>query len=124
MIPYSQRKVIGIGLGIGLVLRELYLIQFELGEDKSASNNCPHLLTSQLTWAHTNALLQRCAAIEADLVMMDIPGPSATRPAKSAIVQAHSANNQEAESEDDEARPSKSKGNTRKKAEKVAGYVN
>jgi hypothetical protein len=121
MVPYSQRKVMGIGLGIGLVLRELYLIQFELGEDKSASKNCPHLLTSQLTWAHTNALLQRCAAIEADLVMMEIPGPPASRPANSANVQSFPPDNRDTGSEEEELRPKKSKEKTRKNAEKVAG---
>jgi hypothetical protein len=122
MVPYSQRKVIGIGLAIGLVLRDLYHIQFELGEDKSSSSSCPHLLTSQLTWEHANALLQRCAAIEADLVMIEVPGPRSPTPAKSADVRLVLPEDPDG-SENEEPLPKKSKGNTRKKGDNVAGYV-
>lgn len=121
IVPYSQRKVMGIGLAVGLVLRDLYLIQFELGEDTPASINCPHLLSSQLTWAHANVLLQRCTAIQADLVAMDLPEPP--RCTKSANEESVSTEDLDGVSENEELIQKKSKGNTRKKAEKVAGLV-
>ena len=71
MIAYPQDQVLLVCLGIGLVLRDLNVIQFELvdGDDvpQDIDPAIKHLLKSKLEWAHTQVLLPICSTIAEDL---------------------------------------------------------
>jgi hypothetical protein len=71
MVAYPQSRVLVVCLGIGMLLRDLHAIQFELGnEDEESSTLDPamtHLRKSKLDWAHAQVLSQMCLAIAADL---------------------------------------------------------
>lgn len=59
-----------ICLGIGLVLRDLRIHQFELGEDSSDEHldaTVRHLKHSKLGWAQTQVLLRCCQDIRKDI---------------------------------------------------------
>jgi hypothetical protein len=50
-------------LGVGLVLRDLQTVQFDLGEDDSDEHldaSVKHLKRSKLGWGHNQALLRAC----------------------------------------------------------------
>jgi hypothetical protein len=70
MVPYSLSKVLTICLAIGLVLRDLEFTQTVLGEQAAESSVPRYLRSSRLVWAHTNALLQTCNNIQANLQMI------------------------------------------------------
>jgi hypothetical protein len=67
MVAYPQSRVLVVCLGIGMVLRDLQMIQFGLGEgneDSSKPNAATaHLQKSQLDWGHSKALLRICNTI-------------------------------------------------------------
>jgi hypothetical protein len=71
MMAYPQSRVLLVCLGIGMVLHDLYTIQFELGEEDEDSGDLDpaikYLKKSKLEWAHTQALLQMCLTIAGDL---------------------------------------------------------
>jgi hypothetical protein len=59
-------------LGIGLVLRDLNTIQFDLGEGDDADDveePLQHLKTSKLTWGHSKAILGACRDIMDDIAI-------------------------------------------------------
>ena len=67
MVAYPQSRVLLVCLGIGMVLRDLQVIQFGLGEGNEDSSNSDaaiaHLRKSQLDWGHSKALLRICNTI-------------------------------------------------------------
>jgi hypothetical protein len=73
MVAYPQSRVIVVCLGIGLILRDLQVIQFGFGEDNEDSPALPvdhaiaHLKRSRLEWEHANVLLRTCKTITANL---------------------------------------------------------
>jgi hypothetical protein len=70
MKAYSQEKSILICLGLGLLLRDLYTIQFDLsedGEDDVVDKAALHLKQSVLSFAHLDPVLVTCGRMEADL---------------------------------------------------------
>ena len=71
MIAYPQDQVLLVCLGIGLVLRDLNVMQFELGDGDDVPQDLDpaikHLLKSKLEWAHTQVLLPMCTTIAEDL---------------------------------------------------------
>jgi len=71
MIAHPQHQVLLVCLGIGLVLRDLHVIQFDLGEGEDVSGDIDpaikHLQKSKLEWAHTQVLLPICISIAEDL---------------------------------------------------------
>jgi hypothetical protein len=71
MVAYPQNRVLIVCLGIGLLLRDLHAIQFELGgDDEEFTSTDPALAPlqkSKLDWAHTQVLLQLCQTIAGDL---------------------------------------------------------
>lgn len=71
MIAQPQKQVLLVCLGIGLVLRDLHIIQFDLGEGDDVSEDIDpaikHLHMSKLDWAHTQVLLPICLSIAEDL---------------------------------------------------------
>lgn len=62
MEAYPQSHVLAVCLGIGMVLHDLHVVQFDLQDSASS-----HLAKSKLEWAHTQVLLQMCLAIVEDL---------------------------------------------------------
>jgi hypothetical protein len=62
MKAYPQSRVLVVCLGIGMVLQDLHVVQFDLQEAASA-----HLKKSKLEWAHTQVLVQMCLTIVDDL---------------------------------------------------------
>jgi hypothetical protein len=62
MTAYPQSRVLAVCLGIGMVLRDLHIIQFDLQDPASA-----HLKMSKLEWAHTQVVVQMCLTIVSDL---------------------------------------------------------
>jgi hypothetical protein len=62
MTAYPQSHVLGVCLGIGMVLRDLHVIQFGSQDPASA-----HLRKSKLDWAHTQVVGQMCLTIVEDL---------------------------------------------------------
>jgi hypothetical protein len=73
MEAYPQSRVLVVCLGIGLLLRDLQVIQFGFGEGNehasSSKQNAAiaHLAQSQLEWGHSKVLLRMCIAIAANL---------------------------------------------------------
>jgi hypothetical protein len=73
IVAYPQSKVLGVCLGIGLILRDLSVVQFGFGEENEDSRAQPvdpaiaHLKESCLQWEHANALLRTCKTITANL---------------------------------------------------------
>ena len=72
MIAYPQNQVLLVCLGIGLVLRDLHVIQFDFGEGNDVSSEdlilaIKHLQKSKLEWAHTQVLLAICLSIAEEL---------------------------------------------------------
>jgi hypothetical protein len=121
MIPYPQKKVMAVCLGIGLVLRDLEVLQFTLGEDQKTLANPPpaYIQKSVLTWAHTQTLLQKIAGVEADLLMMDerIAGPSGTRDSGSM------GGVDDRSDEEEQPKQKKSRGNAQNKEGQKPEYV-
>jgi hypothetical protein len=62
MTAYPQSHVLVICLGIGMLLRDLHVVQFDSQDPASA-----HLKMSKLEWAHTQVLVQMCLTIVNDL---------------------------------------------------------
>jgi hypothetical protein len=57
-------------LGVGLVLRDLQTVQFDLGEgdsDEHLDASVKHLKRSRLGWGHNQALLRACQDILEDI---------------------------------------------------------
>jgi hypothetical protein len=71
MVAYPQNRVLAVCLGIGLILHDIHTIQFELGESNEDSADRDTALAplkkSKLDWAHSQALLQMCITVAADL---------------------------------------------------------
>lgn len=70
MKAYSQEKSILICLGLGLVLRDLHTIQFDLsedGEDDDVDEAALHLKQSVLSFAHLDPVLVTCSRMDSDL---------------------------------------------------------
>ena len=71
MIAHPQHQVLLVCLGIGLVLRDLHVIQFDFGEGNDVSGDIDpaikYLQKSKLEWAHTQVLLPICISIAEDL---------------------------------------------------------
>lgn len=73
MEVYPQSRVLVVCLGIGLLLRDLHVIQFgfeEGNQHSSSSKQNPaiaHLEKSQLEWGHSKVLLRLCKGIAADI---------------------------------------------------------
>ena len=59
---YSQSRVLVVCLGIGMVLRDLRVVEFGSEDPASA-----HLRKSKLEWGHTQAVVQMCLTIVDDL---------------------------------------------------------
>jgi hypothetical protein len=62
MKAYPQSRVMAICLGIGMLLQDLHVVQFDV-EDATST----HLSKSKLEWAHTQVVLQMCITIVDDL---------------------------------------------------------
>lgn len=96
MEAYPQSRVLVVCLGIGLLLRDLEVIQFGFGEGNqhagSSKQNAgiAHLAQSQLEWGHSNVLLRMCTVIAANLktcleeVRQDDPPESSSKGKKPA----------------------------------------
>jgi hypothetical protein len=73
MEVYPQSRVLVVCLGIGLLLRDIQVIQFGFGEDNQHASSSKqnraiaHLEKSQLEWGHSKVLLRMCTVIAADL---------------------------------------------------------
>lgn len=62
MKAYPQSHVLVVCLGIGMVLQDLHVIQFDSQDPASA-----HLRKSKLEWAHAQVVVQMCLTIVEDL---------------------------------------------------------
>jgi hypothetical protein len=62
MRAYPQSRVLVVCLGIGMLLRDLHVVQFDSQDPTSG-----HLSKSKLEWAHTQVVLQMCTTIVDDL---------------------------------------------------------
>ena len=66
METYAQSQSLTVCLGVGLLLRDLHIIQFELGEDGQGGVSgeldpaFEHLRKSKLEWGHSKELLRLC----------------------------------------------------------------
>lgn len=66
---YPQSRSLAVCLGMGMLLRDLHIMQFELGEggqDAGAGTldlGIAHLQNSKLTWGHSKQLLRMCTTI-------------------------------------------------------------
>jgi hypothetical protein len=58
MKAYPQSHVLVVCLGIGMVLHDLHVVQFDSEDSDSA-----HLRKSKLEWAHTRVVVQMCLTI-------------------------------------------------------------
>lgn len=73
IVAYPQSRVLVVCLGIGMVLRDLYVMQFGFGDDNEDGPALPvdaaieHLKNSHLEWEHANVLLRTCKTITANL---------------------------------------------------------
>lgn len=71
--PLGQAVMILMSLGVGLVLRDLAMIQFGLGEegdtDPAVDLSVQHLKHSKLTWGHTQAILEACQDVIDDVAV-------------------------------------------------------
>lgn len=73
MVAYPQSRVLVVCLGIGMLLRDLYVMQFGFGEENEDSPGLPvehaiaHLKKSHLEWEHANVLLRTCKTITVTL---------------------------------------------------------
>ena len=68
--PYGRPAMVLMCLGIGLVLRDLRMHQFELGEDSSDEHldaTVKHVKHSKLGWGQTQALLRCCQDLRRDI---------------------------------------------------------
>jgi hypothetical protein len=88
--PYGRTVMVLICLGIGLVLQDLHMLQFELGEDSSDEHLDPtvkHMKHSKLGWAQTQVLLRCCQDLRRDIRLCfneeDDPDTPTPLPAKS-----------------------------------------
>jgi hypothetical protein len=90
MDPHGQAVIILMCLGIGLVLRDLHTMQFELGEDNEADDDLDplvhHLKTSKLHWGHSQALAGACEDVMQDIAICfpaeEDPHPPPKKPVK------------------------------------------
>jgi hypothetical protein len=62
MKAYPQSHVLVVCLGIGLLLRDLHVVQFDVQDPTGA-----YLSKSKLEWAHTQVVLQMCTTLVDDL---------------------------------------------------------
>jgi hypothetical protein len=71
MVAYPQSRVLVVCLGIGILLHDLHICQFDFGEDDEDSSTLDpataHLQKSKLGWEHAQAVVQMCLTIAADL---------------------------------------------------------
>jgi hypothetical protein len=69
METYPQSRSLTVCLGLGLLLRDLHVIQFELGENGEGGVSggldptIEHLKKSKLEWGHSKELLRLCDSI-------------------------------------------------------------
>jgi hypothetical protein len=89
--PEGRTAIVLVCLGIGLVLRDLRTVQFDLGEgdsDEHLDESVKYLKHSRLGWGHTQALLRACRDIMDDIQICfpeeedPLPLPKVTRKPK------------------------------------------
>jgi hypothetical protein len=112
MVAYSKSVGVTMCLGVGLVLRDLHLNQFQTG---SADQNCrigdasTHVVQSVLNWGHYQALLSACRDLLEDmeicfeLTLVDTPATSLSSLHNAAVDDAPSKKAREEETANQES---------------------
>ena len=71
MKAYSQSQILIMCLGIGMVLHDLQVMQFDSAASDEGSSTqdsaSGHLKSSKLEWAHNQVLVEMCLTIADDL---------------------------------------------------------
>jgi hypothetical protein len=114
MVAYPQSRVLVVCLGIGMILHDLHVSQFDLGEDSIILGPAnAHLHGTKLEWAHTQVLLQMCSTIEEKLKACMDPGEAdqeADQEAEEAEEEEEAEDAEETEKTEEPTPPPTSKG--------------
>lgn len=69
LLAYPRSRILVVCLGIGMVLRDLHVVQFEGGDASSSrpGSSAGHLQKSKLDWALYQVVVEMCLSISEDL---------------------------------------------------------